>query len=114
MRKDGSRGRGNSARLPKHVCWPLKDAWRNRVRREFKLGNLTRGYRDVLLRLPSFRGPNGDLFPSHAAIAKRVGYNERTVHRALAMGARAGSWCAVVPRRTKPRAGGSEPQTSIF
>jgi hypothetical protein len=79
-----------------------KDAWRERAWREFKLGNLTRCYRDVLLALPTFRGPDGDLFPSHAAIARRARCDERTVRRALAMGAEL-VMVAVLPRRMKTK-----------
>jgi hypothetical protein len=80
--------RGNNSRLPNRDRWPLHDAWDDRVWQEFAAGNLTRCDRDVLLRLPTFRGPDGEIFPSQAAIAKRAGCSERTARRALAMGGR--------------------------
>jgi DNA-binding transcriptional MocR family regulator len=57
--------------------------WTNRVWREFRAGNLTRGYRDVLLTLRTFRGAGGLCFPSHATLADRAGCSPSTALRAL-------------------------------
>ena len=73
---------------------PLSNPWRDRVWQEFRAGNLTRGYRDVLLTLATFRGAGGLICPSHATLADRAGCSVSTVQRALAMAARLGlvSW----------------------
>ncbi len=57
--------------------------WTNRVWHEFRAGNLTRSYRDVLLTLRTFRGTGGLCVPSHAALADRARCSVRTVQRAL-------------------------------
>jgi DNA-binding transcriptional MocR family regulator len=64
------------------------------VWKEFRAGNLTRGYRDVLLTLATFRGAGGLICPSHATLAERAGCSVSTVQRALAMAAQLGlvSW----------------------
>ena len=58
--------------------------WRDRVWQEFRAGNLTRAYRDVLLTLASFRGAGGLICPAHATLAERAGCSVSTVRRALA------------------------------
>ncbi len=57
--------------------------WTNRVWHEFRAGNLTRSYRDVLLTLRTFRGTGGLCVPAHATLADRAGCSVRTVQRAL-------------------------------
>ncbi len=63
-----------------------KALWTDRVWLEFRCGNLTRGYRDVLLTLRTFRGHGGLCIPSHATLADRAECSVRTVQRALVMG----------------------------
>ena len=53
--------------------------------REFRAGNLTRAYRDVLLPLRTYP-PGGLICPAHATVAEGGGCSVRTVQRALAMG----------------------------
>src|SRR5215469_13999230 len=64
-------------------------AWFSRVYREYEAGNLTRGYRDVLLALGRFDGPVG-IFPSHRTLAARARCGIRTVQRALQAARRLG------------------------
>jgi hypothetical protein len=73
---------------------PSPSPWRDRVWKEFRVGNLTRGYRDVLLTLATFRGAGGLICPAHATLAQRAGCSVSTVQRALAMASRIGlvSW----------------------
>lgn len=60
--------------------------WTLRVEAEFKAGNLTRAYRDVLLELAKHRGPDG-VYPAHKTLADATGASVRTVQRALDQGA---------------------------
>jgi DNA-binding transcriptional MocR family regulator len=62
---------------------PNASPWTDRVWHEFRAGNLTRAYRDVLLTLRTFRGSGGLICPSHATLADRAGCVVRTVQRAL-------------------------------
>lgn len=64
--------------------------WTNRVWAEFHSGNLTRGFRDVLLTLATYRGTGGVAWPSHASLAARARCCARTVQRALATAAELG------------------------
>jgi hypothetical protein len=58
--------------------------WATRVWHEFRAGNLTRAFRDVLLKLNAYaRG--GVAFPSQATLAARTACSVRTVARALAV-----------------------------
>jgi hypothetical protein len=57
--------------------------WTDRVWHEFRAGNLTRSYRDVLLTLRTFRGTGGLCVPAHATLADRAQCSVRTVQRAL-------------------------------
>jgi Helix-turn-helix domain len=57
--------------------------WKTRIWQEFHAGNLTRGYRDVLLTLRTYRGHGGLAWPSHATLALRAGCCVKTVQRAL-------------------------------
>jgi DNA-binding transcriptional MocR family regulator len=57
--------------------------WINRIWREFRIGNLTRSYRDILLTLRTFRGSGGLICPSHATLAERTGCSISSVQRAL-------------------------------
>jgi len=61
---------------------------------EFRAGNLTRAYRDVLLTLATFRGAGGLICPAHATLADRARCSVSTVRRALAQAFRLGlvSW----------------------
>lgn len=59
--------------------------WIGRVWAEYKSGNLTRAYRDVLITLHTYRGPGGTAWPSHQTLAERANAGVRTVQRALAM-----------------------------
>lgn len=66
------------------------DQWTDRVWREYRAGNLTRSYRDVLLTLRTFRGAGGLICPAHATLAERAKCSVRTVQRALAQAQRLG------------------------
>jgi len=57
-------------------------SWTTRVWQEFRAGNLTRGYRDVLLTLATY-GHGGSIHPSHETLAERVNCHASTVLRAL-------------------------------
>jgi hypothetical protein len=57
--------------------------WRDRVWQEFRADNMTRGYRDVLLTLATFRGHGGLIIPSHETLAERARCCISTVQRAL-------------------------------
>jgi Helix-turn-helix domain len=57
--------------------------WRDRIWREFRVGNLTRAMRDVLLTLHTFRGYGGVAWPSHDTLADRARCSPATVLRAL-------------------------------
>ena len=52
----------------------------------FRRRELSLIHRDVLLRLPQFRGNGGQIFPSHETLAQRVGCSVSTVKRALEAG----------------------------
>ena len=76
------------------IAVPLTNPWRDRVWKEFRAGNLTRAYRDVLLTLATFRGAGGLICPAHATLADRAQCSVSTVRRALAQAFRLGlvSW----------------------
>jgi hypothetical protein len=58
--------------------------WTARVWAEFRAGNLTRAWRDVLLTLATFRGRGGLICPAHQTLANRTGLKaSKTVERAL-------------------------------
>jgi hypothetical protein len=57
--------------------------WIGRIWAEFRAGNLTRAWRDVLLTLRTFRGHGGGIFPAHATLAERTSLSAKTVERAL-------------------------------
>jgi hypothetical protein len=57
--------------------------WTTRIWQEFRAGNLTRAYRDVLLTLHTFRGTGGACWPSHETLADRANCCTKTVQRAL-------------------------------
>ena len=57
--------------------------WRDRVWQEWRINNLTRAFRDVLLTLATYRGTGGVAHPSHETLASRAGCCVRTVQRAL-------------------------------
>jgi Helix-turn-helix domain len=73
-------------------------AWTARIEAEFAANNLTRGWRDALIALASFRGHGGEIFPSQASVAARAQCSERTVRRAIAMAVVLGL-VVVLPRR---------------
>jgi DNA-binding transcriptional MocR family regulator len=58
--------------------------WTTRIWQEFRAGNLTRAYRDVLLTLHTYRGTGGTAWPSHETLADRAECCTKTVQRALA------------------------------
>jgi hypothetical protein len=58
-------------------------AWTDRIWREYRAGNITRSYRDVLLTLHSYRGKGGRCWPAYATIAERAVCGIRTVARAI-------------------------------
>ena len=62
-----------------------KPAWTTRIWLEYRAGNLTRAYRDVLLTLHTFRGIGGAAWPSHETLAARARCCAKTVGRALAV-----------------------------
>jgi hypothetical protein len=62
-----------------------QSSWTERVWREFRAGNLTRTFRDVLLTLHSYRGCTG-IWPSHETLASRAKCSVRSVQRALQAG----------------------------
>ena len=76
----------------------MPDPWIARIEAEFAADNLTRGWRDALIALASFRGHRGDLYPSQSSIAARAQCSERTVRRAIAIAAQLGLM-VVLPRR---------------
>ncbi len=80
------------------------DRWTPAVWTQFRAGNLTRAFRDVLLTLKTFDG-RGGLFPSHATLAARATCAIRTVQEALRQGRTLGlvSWHSGASRRTSNR-----------
>ncbi len=80
------------------------DQWIPAVWTQFRAGNLTRAFRDVLLTLQTFDG-NGGLYPSHATLAVRAACAVRTVQEALRQGKMLGlvSWFSGASRRTSNR-----------
>jgi hypothetical protein len=76
------------------ITVPPTNPWRDRVWQEFRAGNLTRAYRDVLLTLATFRGAGGLICPAHATLADRAQCSVSTVRRALVQAFRLGlvSW----------------------
>jgi Helix-turn-helix domain len=73
----------------------MPTSWTARIWAEYRAGNLTRAYRDVLLTLHTFRGTGGRCWPSHATLAGRARCCTRTVQRALQQAQRLGlvDWC---------------------
>jgi hypothetical protein len=71
----------------------LSDPWTARVWSEFRSGNLTRTFRDVLLVLHGYRGC-GEIRPSHRTLAERCKCSVKSVQRALQAGRALGlvSW----------------------
>jgi hypothetical protein len=61
----------------------MPKSWTTRVWLEYRVGNLTRAYRDVLLTLHTYRGPGGVAWPAHETLAARACCCVRTVQRAL-------------------------------
>jgi hypothetical protein len=57
--------------------------WTTRIWLEYRAGNLTRAYRDVLLTLRTFRSTGGACWPSHETLAERANCCTKTVQRAL-------------------------------
>lgn len=71
--------------------------WIDEIWRAYRQHRLTPLSRDVLLRLETFRGRGGLIYPSHQSLALRARCSVKTVQRALAAGMAAGlvSWRAV-------------------
>lgn len=61
----------------------MSTKWTDRIWHEFRIGNLTRAFRDVLLTLRTYRGAGGLICPSHATLAERAGCSAETARRAL-------------------------------
>jgi len=61
----------------------MPNDWTARVWAEFRAGNLTRAWRDVLLTLRTYRGHGGLICPAHDTLAERAKCSARTVQRAL-------------------------------
>jgi hypothetical protein len=82
----------------------IADRWTPAVWTQFRTGNLTRAFRDVLLTLQTFDG-NGGLYPSHATLAARAACAVRTVQEALRQGKALGLvyWFSGASRRTSNR-----------
>ena len=80
------------------------DQWTPAVWTQFRTGNLTRAFRDVLLTLRTFDGSAG-LYPSHATLADKASCAVRTVQEALRQGKALGlvSWQSGASRRTSNR-----------
>jgi len=80
------------------------DLWTPAVWTQFRTGNLTRAFRDVLLTLRTFDRSAG-LYPSHATLAARAACAVRTVQEALRQGRALGllSWFSGASRRTSNR-----------
>ena len=79
----------------------IADQWTPAVWTQFRTGNLTRAFRDVLLTLQTFDGRCG-LYPSHATLAARAACAVRTVQEALRQGRALGlvSWHSGASSRT--------------
>jgi hypothetical protein len=60
----------------------MPTTWTARVWQEYRAGNLTRAYRDVLLTLRTFRGTGGICTPSHDTLGERARCSPSTVLRA--------------------------------
>jgi hypothetical protein len=60
-----------------------ENGWANRIWQEFRAGNLTPTWRDVLTCLHGYRGAGGVAWPSHDTLADRARCDPRTVRRAL-------------------------------
>ncbi len=80
-------------------------SWTPAVWDAFKMRAISRLGRDVLLCLKTFRGAGGQIYPSHARLAERVGCSVSTVQVALAAGRDAGlvAWTSGRRRRTSNR-----------
>ena len=80
------------------------DPWIPAVWAQFRTGNLTRTFRDVLLTLRTFDRSAG-IYPSHATLATRAACAVRTVQEALRQGRALGlvSWLSGASRRTSNR-----------
>ncbi len=80
------------------------DLWVPAVWTQFRAGNLTRAFRDVLLTLQTFDRRAG-FYPSHATLAARAARGVRTVQEALRQGRALGlvSWLSGASRRTSNR-----------
>jgi len=78
----------------------LSTDWTARIWAEFRAGNLTRVWRDVLLTLRTYRGHGGLICPSHATLAERAKCGVRSVQHALRQ-ARALGLVSWVERRVR-------------
>ncbi len=82
----------------------MADLWIPAVWAQFRAGNLTPLFRDVLLRLQKFDRGQG-LWPAHETLAERTGCCVRTVRDALKQGRALGlvDWVSGAGRRTSNR-----------
>src|SRR3954453_8558437 len=64
-------------------CMPKDESWIERVWREYRAGNLTALWRDVLINLHRYRSTGGVAWPAHATLAERACCSTDTVGRAL-------------------------------
>lgn len=82
----------------------IADLWIPAVWTQFRAGNLTPLFRDVLLRLQKFDRGQG-LWPSHDTLADRTACSVRTVQEALRQGRALGlvTWVSGAGRRTSNR-----------
>jgi hypothetical protein len=73
----------------------MNDAWTRRVWQEWEVGNLTRTFRDALLKIRAVRAPGKPVQPSHKFLAARTGCCRKTVQRALRAAQRLSllDWC---------------------
>jgi hypothetical protein len=60
---------------------PASPTWTDRVWHEFRAGNLTRTFRDVLFTLHGYQRC-GAIWPSHATLAQRCQCSVKSVQRA--------------------------------
>src|SRR4051795_13623034 len=73
-----------------------QSTWIDRIWQEFRAGNLTPLWRDVLINLHRYRSTGGVAWPAHATLAERACCSTDTVERALKMARELGllTWVA--------------------
>jgi hypothetical protein len=90
----------------------MANTWETQVWCDYREHNLTPLYRDVLLRLPNFRGRGGLIFPSHESLAAKARCCVRTVQRAL--NAAAGLGLLTWRERRKRVGAGTERTSNLY